>query len=726
LKDHFINSSLNSPYHKEKEMFDFRKIVLALIVLALAIPMVSAQEAIDNQPFNCRATSTPPLVRIEGVAELAGDILIVCSGIVPNQGNETVVLTPAVGTTPAVTQTRIRDLRANITVTADVPVTSRAVLGASESTNQRIVTEALIINSGNQGRCGASEGLLPSAAPCVPVSPTSLTAVGTIGQGAPYVGGSTIFDELMYLNNRGAFQSRYPNITANNHGFFATEASLGGVFSNGTLEWDNVLLAPGSAAGRQWYMQLRITNVRVNAATLAGQGEFAPAINAIVTLNTTTGTVPLTPDTVVIARPRPSFRVASSPRLRRNCDFPRSITQNLEIIELLPNAFKPRLDDEVSQGCPGPAGRQCNPNTAYFTESGLMLGADWAGLLGPNGPTNITGYATQGTQFNISITSPSTLDNGTAPPANPYAITFGAVTAMPTGSTMTGTVTTGGVTTAATGAVSRNFTLTITDFALSSDPFTINRVIVPVTAAYNEQIYGSTNFRVWYLPLANLAGGEGVVRLGAPTPRFDAVIKEAPGYSIVRCRTLILFPYLTNRDGYNTGIAIANTSQDGDTVVAGPFNENKLASEVIRGAIPQSGPCTLYLYGGNNGPGNPIAQTPLVSEVNVRPGGMYLMTLQDGGVVKGPAGQDDGVLEGAPGFQGYGIASCQFQYAHGYAFISDVNAQQLAQGYLALIIPDRTGYLADGETNGFGYEERPASPFNLLPGAELGGEQLVH
>ncbi len=692
-------------------MFDFRKIVLALIVLALAIPMVSAQEAIDNQPFNCRATSTPPLVRIEGVAEFAGDILIVCSGIVPNQGLETVG-------TGASAETRIRDLRANITVNVDVPVTSRAVLPASADTNSRITTESLIINSGNQGRCGASEGLLPSAAPCVPVSPTSITAVGTIGQGAPYVGGSTIFDELMYLNGRGAFASRYENITVNNHGKFATEESLGGVFSNGTLEWDNVLLAPGSAAGRQWYMQLKITNIRVNAATLAGQGEFAPAINAIVTLNTTTGTVPLTPDTVVIARPRPSFRVTSTPRLRRNCDFPRSITQDLLIIELLPNAFKPRLDDEVNQVCDAPPNRQCNPNTAYFTESGLMLGADWLGA------TGVSGYATQGTQFNIEIASPATLDNGTAPPANPYVISFGTVT-EDVNDVMTGTIVPGAVTTAASGAVARNFTLTITDFSLSADPFTINRVRVPITAAYNEQIYGTTGFRVWYLPLANLAGGEGIVRIGAPTPRFDAVIKDAPGFSIVRCRTLILFPYLTNRDGYNTGIAIANTSKDDG---AGPFDENKAASDPIRGAIPQSGPCTLYLYGGNNGPANPVSQTPLVSSVNVRPGGMYLMTLQDGGVVKGPAGQDDGVLEGAPGFQGYGIASCEFQYAHGYAFISDVNAQQLAQGYLALIIPDRSGYTADvNASNGsFGYEERPASPFNLLPGAELGGEQLVH
>ncbi len=696
-------------------MFDFRKIVLALIVLALAIPMVSAQEAIDNQPFNCRATSTPPLVRIEGVAELAGDILIVCSGIVPDQGVETQGAYAGL----------LRDLRANVTINVDVPVTSRAVLGPSADTNGRITTESLIINSGDQGRCGATQGLKPSAAPCVPVAPTSLTAVGTIGQGAPYVGGSTVFDENMYLNGRNTFSGRYENITVNNHGKYAVEGSLGGVFSNGTLEWDNVLLAPGSAAGRQWYMQMKITNVRVNAATLAGQGEFAPAINAIVTLNTTTGTVPLTPDTVVIARPRPSFRVTSSPRLRRNCDFPRTLTQNLDIIELLPNAFKPRLDDEVIQNCANTPNRQCNPNTAYFTESGLMLGADWLGLSA--GASGVSGYATQGTQFNIAISAPSTLDADTS--NNPYAISFGTVTEVANGE-MTGTIVSAGKSTLANGTVVRNWRLTITDFLLGADPFTINTVRVPVNASYNEQIYGSTAFQVWYLPLADLAAGDGIVKVGAPTPRFAPVIKDAPGFSIVRCRTLLLFPYLTNRDNFNTGIAIANTSKDDGS---GPFDENKAASDPLRGANPQTGPCTLYLYGGNNGAANPVAQTPLVSTVNVRPGGMYLMTLQQGGVVKGPAGEDDGVLEGAPGFQGYGIASCEFQYAHGYAFISDVNAQQLAQGYLALIIPDRSGYSAmDGEdlrgsANGYySYEERPASPFNLLPGAELGGEQLVH
>jgi len=34
------------------------------------------------------------------------------------------------------------------------------------------------------------------------------------------------------------------------------------------------------------------------------------------------------------------------------------------------------------------------------------------------------------------------------------------------------------------------------------------------------------------------------------------------------------------------------------------------------------------------------------------------------------------------------IAVCNFQYAHGFAFISDVGARNLAMGYLALVVPD--------------------------------------
>jgi hypothetical protein len=46
-------------------------------------------------------------------------------------------------------------------------------------------------------------------------------------------------------------------------------------------------------------------------------------------------------------------------------------------------------------------------------------------------------------------------------------------------------------------------------------------------------------------------------------------------------------------------------------------------------------------------------------------------------------------IAGAPEFQGYVIAVCEFQYGHGFAFITDGfgGIPALAQGYLALVIP---------------------------------------
>ena len=45
-------------------------------------------------------------------------------------------------------------------------------------------------------------------------------------------------------------------------------------------------------------------------------------------------------------------------------------------------------------------------------------------------------------------------------------------------------------------------------------------------------------------------------------------------------------------------------------------------------------------------------------------------------------------LVGAPDFQGFLVIMCEFQWAHGYAFITDGAAgiPTLAQGYLALVL----------------------------------------
>ena len=119
----------------------------------------------------------------------------------------------------------------------------------------------------------------------------------------------------------------------------------------------------------------------------------------------------------------------------------------------------------------------------------------------------------------------------------------------------------------------------------------------------------------------------------------------------------MLYPYITNQAGFDTGLTIANTSQDSYT-----YRQQRHAA--------QSGSCKLTYYGGTTAaPTTPPAPS---DTGNIAAGTVWANTLQTI----------------APNFQGYMFAVCNFQYAHGFAFISDVGARNLAMGYLALIIPD--------------------------------------
>jgi hypothetical protein len=140
------------------------------------------------------------------------------------------------------------------------------------------------------------------------------------------------------------------------------------------------------------------------------------------------------------------------------------------------------------------------------------------------------------------------------------------------------------------------------------------------------------------------------------------------------CTTSLLFPFVTNQVGFDTGIAIANTSTD-------PFG--------TKGATAQSGTCTMNFYGS----GAPSPNS--ITTANVPSGTVYTAVLS-------------GV---AAGFQGYIIAQCQFQYAHGFAFLTDGvgSAGGLSEGYLAGVIPD-----VNQVTGG-----RPANP-SAIAGAGTG------
>src|SRR3954451_11147461 len=93
-------------------------------------------------------------------------------------------------------------------------------------------------------------------------------------------------------------------------------------------------------------------------------------------------------------------------------------------------------------------------------------------------------------------------------------------------------------------------------------------------------------------------------------------------------------------------MAISNTSSD-------PF-----------GTTSQAGTCTLNAFGANA----PAAFTTASIAAGTSSTVLASRTLPD-----------------VPGSV---IAPCQFQFAHGFAFVSDFGARNIAMGYLALVVPD--------------------------------------
>jgi hypothetical protein len=122
-------------------------------------------------------------------------------------------------------------------------------------------------------------------------------------------------------------------------------------------------------------------------------------------------------------------------------------------------------------------------------------------------------------------------------------------------------------------------------------------------------------------------------------------------------KTFLLYPFVTSQSGFDTAIEIANTTTDPATP----------------GSPHQAGLCNLNFFGANA----PSTQT--TGTIN---SGTTFATL---------------VSIIAPNFQRYMIAECHFNLAHGFAFISDIGARNLATSYLAPVIePGRMQNLPEG------------------------------
>jgi hypothetical protein len=157
----------------------------------------------------------------------------------------------------------------------------------------------------------------------------------------------------------------------------------------------------------------------------------------------------------------------------------------------------------------------------------------------------------------------------------------------------------------------------------------------------------------------------------AAIPRFVDSATPRNLLTINSCRSNLLFPFVTNQAGFDTGLAISNTSQD-------PF-----------GTALQTGTCTINYYGRVGTSQVTLSNT----SASITGGEHFAWTLSTGGAVPATAG-----------FQGYIIAQCNFQYAHGFAFISGGGMPHaLAEGYLALVMDESIGTRTDSRSETLGH-----------------------
>jgi len=185
-------------------------------------------------------------------------------------------------------------------------------------------------------------------------------------------------------------------------------------------------------------------------------------------------------------------------------------------------------------------------------------------------------------------------------------------------------------------------------------------------------------------------------------PRYNHPLENVPAGTLITvapCTTNLLYPWVLNFAGLDTGIAISNTSMD-------PY-----------GTLTQAGTCAVNLY-----------PTDKTTNNGVNAGGAVTLTTQP--VAAGSVWRS--TLSGQTawaGLAGYIIAICNFQYGHGFAFITDnfgVGSPGTAQGYLALVIPDP---VLLGGTGGCGTSNNPAGKFRSAGiGADdrIGGKCLPY
>ncbi len=443
-------------------------------------------------------------------------------------------------------------------------------------------------------------------------------------------------------------------------------AKTGTLAGSNSVVWLGVnVLGAGSTSSI-----IRITNVRANASGVTSINPNLPSslipaqIVAFISISGSTSVPVNNPQQIVAFAQQGLIASAGSETLKQcqSLNAPSTATPTESIVTLtytegFATSFKQKI---ASNQSPSATGVNYNSETGFLLASNPAVGV----------ADNATGLQAAFENIPAGATVLVTNTNTNASP------TIGATLVGATGAGWTALTATGN---AATAVWRINVLDPVTQEPLS--PFTLESLEFGVALSYTadpaNNVPGTSppamTVRMNFSPLSTVTTASST----APIPRFIDASAAKNVFTVNACVTNLLFPYVTTAPGFDTGIAISNTSLDSPA-----FSTSA-----------QTGACTLYFFGAGAPTTAPV--TP-----SVTPGTVFAFSTWSGSGTEVPALQD---------FSGYLIARCTFQYAHGFAFISDLGTQQFAQGYLALVIPDRGG-------------DRPADPFTTAGTGS--GEQL--
>jgi hypothetical protein len=430
--------------------------------------------------------------------------------------------------------------------------------------------------------------------------------------------------------------------------------AVAGVVSSSTVNFTGVAL--GQATGGGCVVTLTITNIRVNATTVPVGGGIPGSISAQAFVSGTNIALSQTATNVLgyVTPGLTAIKISGTPASNPICTAVAPETAGA------PATLNPSFSVTLSEGFAGAfktaAGEQ---STGLPVTSGTRISVTLN-----NVPTNVIVYLPITVTATGSASTLTLLKANTADGAAPgYAITAastvnpGSSNTLIAGAPAVGQPTIANNTTTAyyeVSAASATIDTFVIPVLLSSSPGTVPTASSAITATVSFASVSASSY-------PNLTASSAATVTGS---------------NYIACNTTLLFPYVTNASqapatggvtGFETGIAISNTSLDNLKTGGGSS------------AASQNGTCTLSFFSNAVSANNPA--TVVMTNAAL-----------PGGVTNVPAGTTIvNSLTGVAGanFTGYMIANCNFQYAHGFAYISNnfgLNTG-MAMGYTAKVLP---------------------------------------